>query len=150
MSSRFLQLPLFVKWTSMDYVWQIREMGVVPMLTAGKASQFAEEWIAAWNSHDLNRIVAHYSDDIVFSSPLLASVGGVATGILSGRETLGIYFRAALNKFPTLRFELRTVFHGTDALTIVYKSVNDLLAAETMVLSDDFQIKRVWAQYDKS
>jgi SnoaL-like domain len=119
------------------------------MLTAEKASQFAEEWIEAWNSHDLNRILAHYSDDIVFSSPFVGSVGGVATGALSGREALGIYFRAALSKFPTLRFELRTVFHGTDVLTIVYKSVNDLLAAETRVLSDDFQIKRVWAQYDK-
>lgn len=119
------------------------------MLTAGKASQFAEEWIEAWNSHDLNRIVAHYSDDIIFSSPLVASVGGVATGSLCGREVLGVYFQAALSRFPSLRFELRTVFHGTDALTIIYKSVNDLLAAETMVLSDDFYIERVWAQYDK-
>jgi SnoaL-like domain len=119
------------------------------MLTVANASQFAEEWIEAWNNHDLNRILAHYSDDIIFSSPLLASLGGVATGNLSGREALGVYFKAALGKFPSLRFELRAVFHGTDALTMVYKSVNDLVAAETMVLNDDFQIKRVWAQYDK-
>jgi hypothetical protein len=119
------------------------------MLKAGKANQFAEEWIEAWNNHDLNRIVAHYSDDIVFSSPFVASVGGVAAGALCGREELRVYFKAALSKFPSLRFELRTVFYGTDALTIIYKSVNDLLAAETMVLSDDFLVKRVWAQYDK-
>ena len=119
------------------------------MLTAGKASQFAEVWIEAWNNHNLTRIVSHYSDDIVFSSPLVATVGGVATGCLFGHEALGVYFKAALMKFPNLRFELRTVFHGTDALTIIYKSVNNLLAAETMVLSDDFHIKRVWAQYDK-
>ena len=119
------------------------------MLEAGNAIQFAEEWIEAWNHHDLDRIVAHYSDDVIFSSPLVASVGGVATGILNGREELRVYFKAALSKFPSLRFELRTVFHGTDALTIIYKSVNDLLAAETMVLSDDFRVKRVWAQYDK-
>ena len=93
--------------------------------------------------------MAHYSDDIVFSSPFVASVGGIATGTLCGREELRVYFKAALGKFPSLRFELRTVFHGTDALTIIYKSVNDLLAAETMVLGDDFHVKRVWAQYDK-
>ena len=119
------------------------------MLTAGNATQFAEEWIEAWNNHDLNRIGAHYSDDIIFSSPFVASVGGVATGCLCGREALRVYFKAALSKFPSLHFELRTVFHGTDALTIIYKSVNDLLAAETMVLSGDCHIKRVWAQYDK-
>lgn len=119
------------------------------MLTVGKANQLVEEWIEAWNNHDLDRIVAHYTDDIVFSSPFVASVGGVATGTLCGRAELRAYFKAALNKFPSLRFELRAVFHGTDAMTIVYKSVNDLLAAETMVLSDDFLVKRVWAQYDK-
>jgi len=119
------------------------------MLTAEKASGFAEEWIEAWNNHDLSRIVAHYSDDIIFSSPFVVSVGGAATGDLCGREALEIYFEAALSKFPAPRFELRTVFCGTDALTVVYTSVNDLLAAETMVLSNDFHIKRVWAQYDK-
>lgn len=119
------------------------------MLTAGNANQFAKEWIEAWNDHDLDRIVAHYSDDIIFSSPFVASVGGVATGALCGREELRAYFKAALTKFPSLRFELRTVFYGTDALTIVYKRVRGLLAAETMVLSDDFFVKRVWAQYDK-
>jgi hypothetical protein len=119
------------------------------MLTARKASQFAEEWIEAWNDHDLDRIVTHYTDDIVFSSPLVASVGGAANGTLCGRAELRAYFKAALIRFPSLRFERRTVFHGTDALTIVYTSVNDLLAAETMVLSDDLLVKRVWAQYDR-
>jgi hypothetical protein len=119
------------------------------VLTAEKASQFAEEWIEAWNSHDLNRIVAHYLDDIIFSSPFVASVGGVAAGSVCGREALGVYFKAALSKFPSLRFELNTVVHETERLNIIYKRVNDILAAETMVLSDDFHIKRVWAQYDK-
>ena len=113
------------------------------MLTVEKASQFAAEWIEAWNSHDLSRILEHYSDDIVFSSPLLASVGGVAGGSIKGREALGTYFSAALSKFPTLRFELHGVFRGTDAVTIVYKSVNHLEAAETMVLNEDFHVKRV-------
>ena len=119
------------------------------MLTTGKASQFANEWIEAWNNHALERIVAHYSDDIIFSSPFVASVGGVATCTLRGCEELRVYFKAALTKFPSLHFELRTVFYGTDAMTITYKSVNGLLAAETMVLSDEFLVKRVWAQYDK-
>jgi ketosteroid isomerase-like protein len=74
------------------------------MLTAAKASHFAQEWIEAWNSHDLNRIVAHYSDSIIFSSPFVASVGRVATGCLCGREALRVYFKAALSGFPSLHF----------------------------------------------
>ena len=32
-------------------------------LTHEFARRFAEEWIAAWNAHDLERILAHYTDD---------------------------------------------------------------------------------------
>ena len=119
------------------------------MLTAEKARQFAKEWIEAWNSHDPDRIVEHYSSDIVFSSPFIKRMGTDASGCLRGRDSLAAYFTAALSKFPTLRFELRSVFHGVDALTILYKSVNGLIAAETMVLGDDSRITRVWAQYHK-
>jgi ketosteroid isomerase-like protein len=31
---------------------------------------FAEDWIAAWNAHDLDRVLSHYADDIVFLSPI--------------------------------------------------------------------------------
>jgi len=33
---------------------------------------FAREWIAAWNAHDLERVLAHYSPDIQLSSPVAA------------------------------------------------------------------------------
>ena len=33
------------------------------------AERFAAAWIAAWNSHDLARILAHYTEDVVFHSP---------------------------------------------------------------------------------
>jgi ketosteroid isomerase-like protein len=39
------------------------------MMTAEFAAQFAEEWIAAWNSHDLDRILSHYADDFEMASP---------------------------------------------------------------------------------
>jgi len=33
------------------------------MLTVDFVSH-AQEWIAAWNAHDLERILAHYADDV--------------------------------------------------------------------------------------
>ena len=35
---------------------------------------FAREWIDAWNAHDLERILSHYSDEIVFTSPVAAQL----------------------------------------------------------------------------
>ena len=34
------------------------------------ARQFAQEWVDAWNSHDLERIMSHYDDDVALTSPV--------------------------------------------------------------------------------
>lgn len=51
--------------------------GLRSSLRANKASEFAALWVEAWNSQDLDRIVAHYSEGVVFSShPLKTLPGG--------------------------------------------------------------------------
>ena len=35
------------------------------------AQQFAEEWLRAWNAHNLEVILAHYTDDFEMSSPFI-------------------------------------------------------------------------------
>ena len=32
-------------------------------MTREEALGFAREWVAAWNAHDLGRILSHYADD---------------------------------------------------------------------------------------
>ena len=40
-------------------------------MTFEDATDFANDWIAAWNAHDLDRIVGHYAQKIEFVSPLI-------------------------------------------------------------------------------
>jgi ketosteroid isomerase-like protein len=119
------------------------------MLTMEQARELSRQWISAWNLHDLNSILAHYSDEIVFSSPFVERLGVGISGSVRGRAALSKYFAAALGKFPSLRFHLRAVLVGVDTVTILYDSVNGLLAAETMALDEAGRITRVWAHYDK-
>jgi ketosteroid isomerase-like protein len=119
------------------------------MLATENANEFARQWIGGWNAHDLDLIIRHYSDDVIFSSPFVARIGAGASGAVHGRAALLKYFRAALDKFPSLSFQLRAVLIGVDTMTILYDSVNGLLAAETMALNDSGQITHVWAQYDR-
>jgi ketosteroid isomerase-like protein len=44
------------------------------------AECFANDWIAAWNSHDLDRILAHYEDDFEMTSPLIVAFVGEPSG----------------------------------------------------------------------
>jgi ketosteroid isomerase-like protein len=108
----------------------------------------AEEWYAAWNEHDLDRIVTHYSDDVVFTSPFVAKLSGDPQGRLVGKAALRQYFAVALERFPDLEFKPIALLTGVDSMVLHYVSVEDKLAAELMVLGEDGLVHKVLAHYD--
>src|SRR5262245_510655 len=81
------------------------------------AQAFAAEWIAAWNSHDLERVLSHYSTDIVFLSPIAQAV--VGDGRVMGISALRSYWGQALAARPDLKFELLDVLVGHEGLTVL-------------------------------
>jgi hypothetical protein len=85
------------------------------------AESFAKEWIAAWNSHDLARILEHYEDDFEMLSPVIAKLAGEPSGKLRGKAAVGAYWSRALTNAPELRFELLTVLSGVDSIVICYR-----------------------------
>lgn len=70
------------------------------------AKSFASEWVEAWNAHDIERVLSHYTDDFEMSSPIIVQLLGEPSGILRGKATVGAYWRKALQVVPDLRFEL--------------------------------------------
>ncbi len=42
------------------------------MINEQDARNLAGEWVEAWNAHDLERILSHYTDDFIMESPLRA------------------------------------------------------------------------------
>jgi hypothetical protein len=116
---------------------------------AKKASEFAASWVEAWNSRDLDRIVAQYSEDVVFSSPLIQTIGGGNSNTIRGRVALRSYFSAALCNFPSLCFRLRAVYVGDEAVILLYDNVNGLAASEKLKLNEKGQITRGWVYYGR-
>ena len=45
---------------------------------------YADQWVRAWNAHDIDAVLSHFHDDAVFTSPVAARVvpesGGVERG----------------------------------------------------------------------
>ncbi len=117
------------------------------MLAENEARHFAAEWIAAWNSHDLDAILAHYADDVEFVSPFAVRLLGDPTGTIRGKSALQAYFRQALAAYPDLTFELFQVLCGVESLTLYYRSVKNLLAAEVMEFHASGKVRRVLAHY---
>lgn len=99
-----------------------RSAGFSVPLTVEFAQKFSEEWIDAWNAHDLERILSHYAAEATMQSPLIRERGFSADGVLRGREHLRPYWRIGLEAKPPLRFELIEVFRSVDTLGILYLS----------------------------
>jgi ketosteroid isomerase-like protein len=76
---------------------------VASVVDAAFATAFAAEWIAAWNSHDLARILSHYTDDFEMRSPLIVQRGFAASGVLKGKAAVGEYWRQGLQATPPIR-----------------------------------------------
>ncbi|HEY7067818.1 MAG TPA: nuclear transport factor 2 family protein [Chloroflexota bacterium] len=117
------------------------------MLTEERAQALAVEWIAAWNAHDLDVILAHYADDVVFTSPFVGRLMGAGQDTVHGKAALREYFARGLAAYPDLAFELRTVLVGVDSVTLYYRSVGGRLAAEVMQLDAAGRVARVLAHY---
>ncbi|MGE5408380.1 MAG: nuclear transport factor 2 family protein [Syntrophothermus sp.] len=116
-------------------------------ISAERAAAFAREWVDAWNAHDLDAILAHYADDVVFRSPFVVTLFGVEDATVRGRAGLREYFARGLAAYPDLRFELHEVFAGAGSVAVRYGSVGDREAVEVMELDDDGLVRRVAAHY---
>jgi hypothetical protein len=114
--------------------------------TETDADAFVRSWLAAWNAHDLDAITSHYREDVEYYSPFVAQFLGDQP--LSGRQALRDYAARALDRFPALHLgPILTVAVGVNSIAMVYWSVNDLLAVETLVLDDDGLVARAYCHY---
>jgi hypothetical protein len=111
------------------------------------AREFALDWIEAWNSRDLDRILSHYTDDFTMSSPTNEELLHIPDGMLRGKEEVRENWQKSLAMLPSLHFELIDVFAGINVITIYFNNSGRKLVAETLLLNNDRKVTRGFAQW---
>ncbi|MGQ4485811.1 nuclear transport factor 2 family protein [Streptomyces sp. 372A] len=104
------------------------------------AREFAARWQDDWNSRDLERILAHYHEDVTFSSPMIARFTGDASGTVRGKDALRAYWARGLELIPDLEFEVMDVRAGVDTLVIDYRNQIGGRVYEVLTLRDGLVI----------
>lgn len=82
-----------------------------------------EAWIAAWNSHDLERILALYAEDAEMTSDGIVRLGFTVQGSVRGKQNLRAYWSKALALLPNLHFVPSGYFTSPNSVVVDY--VND-------------------------
>jgi ketosteroid isomerase-like protein len=96
-------------------------------MTREQAQRYAEQWAADWNRRDLDAVLRHFEDDVVWSSPKAVQAVGVPT--VRGKEALRRYLLAATERAQSLCFTVRRIIWDpeTSELSIVYdREINGL------------------------
>ena len=95
------------------------------MLTKDEAHRFAEHRVAAWNAHDLDRILSHYEADAELISPVAAHLLNDPQGRVVGRA----------------------VMWGVKSIVLYYANQRGTHTGEYMELSPRGKVVRVVANY---
>ena len=112
-------------------------------MTKAQAQAVAQEWIEAFNAHDLERILSHYADSVELKSLLVTKLRGDPAGTVRGKPALRSYFAKGLAAMPDLKFELLDVFAGGSSVAVYLRSSVRGLQLEVMELDTDGRIARV-------
>jgi ketosteroid isomerase-like protein len=110
------------------------------------ARHFAEEWIEAWNSHDMERILSHYAEDFEMHSPFIMQRMSEPSGMLKGKERIRPYWEKGLAD-GRLHFTLEEVLAGVSSIAIRYRRHTGNSAVEVLFFGPGRQVIRGVAHY---
>jgi hypothetical protein len=126
----------------------VSKRSLASMITESEVKGFARQWVAAWNSHDLDAIMSHYDVDVVLISPVAAKILDRPSGTVEGDAGLRNYFKRGLELYPNLHFELLDVMCGLASIVVLYKNQKGPMTAEFMEFGKNGKIIRVVANYN--
>lgn len=86
-----------------------------------QAQAFADQWVKDWNAHDVDALLEHFTDDVVFTSPAAVRIFG-GDGVIHGKQALRGYWLEGVRLIPDLRFEVLALYVGISTLVINYRN----------------------------
>lgn len=79
-------------------------------------------WVEAWNTGDLERVLALYDEAAVMTSDRIPAMGFDASGTVRGKDSLRAYWGKALGLLPELHFSLIDLFVSPDSVVVFYEN----------------------------
>lgn len=112
--------------------------------------EIALDWINAWNRLDIDAIMDHYTDDVIFYAPTVIKRWNIPDGKITGKEKLREHFLKGFELAPNIHFEFIDLLMGVDGITIIYKRETGALVADVLVLDDTGKGTVVKAYYGQA
>ena len=107
---------------------------------AAHLTALGQDWIAAWNAHDLERVLALYAEAAEMTSDRIVALEFDLSGTVRGKPNLRAYWGKALQLLPGLHFTLIDLFVSPDSVVVVYENARGKKICEYLRLDAEGRI----------
>lgn len=101
-------------------------------MSTPEPGEFSRAWSTAWNRRDVEAVLAHFHDDVIFTSPVAAELLPGTAGVVRGKAALREYWTRALAALPEVHFDVVAVYRGQSVLVINYRNERGRLVNEVL------------------
>ena len=111
---------------------------------AKQLAALGRDWIAAWNSHDLERVLALYSDDFEMTSDIIPTLGFDAVRHVARQgECSRLLGQGTVDDDDAdLRFELIDTYVSPDSIVVFYQNERGHKICEYLRLNAEGKIRQ--------
>lgn len=99
----------------------------------------ANRWLAAFNDHDVDALVALYADDATHTSPKIRALYPETGGKIIGKTALAAWWRGSNTRLPGLRYEATSMTANTERVFLEY--LRHAPDADPMPVAEVFEIR---------
>ena len=99
----------------------------------------AQQWINAFNEHNLEALLSLYDDNAIHFSPKLKQRRPETEGLIKGKEAMRDWWRDALDRLPTLHYKLVRLTANDDRVFMEY--IRQVYDEEDMDVAEVLEIK---------
>lgn len=100
----------------------------------------AQQWFAAFNAHDLEKLLSLYDDNAEHFSPKLKIRRPETNGFVTGKDALRDWWQDAFDRLPTLHYKTTSLTANDSRVFMEYiRQVNgeqDMPVAEVLEILD--------------
>ena len=102
--------------------------------------QIALRWFDAFNTKNLEKLLALYDDEAQHFSPKLKIRQPETNGLIIGQEAMRVWWQDAFDRLPTLHYKVTSLTANSDRVFMEYTrqvaNEDDMLVAEVLEIKD--------------
>lgn len=119
-------------------------------MTKEFATAFSTSWVDSWNSHDLEKILSHYSEDFTIESPMAVKLYPESLGVVVGKSEVRKYWTIGLERSPDLRFEILDLLIGVNSVALyLFNTSSNKKSVEVMSFNSEKKVNKAIVSFSE-